>query len=421
MDGILNIDWLRMTDYEETHDTYVFTVEGFLPRRMKLIPHCLTCPTPLINFGKRTRQFQDLPMHGKKVEIIYVLQRYRCPTCGKTSTAGVVEGFDEKRSVTLRFIDYVVTRSAGRTFTMLALDLGVHEKTIRNIVKDYHDARKDIPRIQKTPTVLGIDEVHLIHEMRCVITDIQAATLYDMLVSRKAVEVSRALRAIPFKEKIKVVTMDMYKSYKIAVRRTLPGAVIVVDKYHVIKDANKCMDTVRKAIQDHHKQNRKLHKKERLVLKRGRFKLFRRAHRLKPFDKMTVDAWCSTFPTLGEAYRAKEAFFDIYLAETREEAEERYMQWLMDLSPEMEVVFATILTFMSNWSVEIFNYFDHRFTNATTEALNGIIKIANRNGRGYLFETLRHKMLAHKGAKLTTIEALLEEEAGEAEPTLKSA
>ena len=46
-----------------------------------------------------------------------------------------------------------------------------------------------------------------------------------------------------------------------------------------------------------------------------------------------------------------------------------------------------------NWRPEIFNYFDTPITNAFTEALNGLAKIANRMGRGYSFEAIRAKLL----------------------------
>ncbi len=42
---------------------------------------------------------------------------------------------------------------------------------------------------------------------------------------------------------------------------------------------------------------------------------------------------------------------------------------------------------------EIFAYFDHPITNAYTEALNGLVKIMNRNGRGYSFDAIRAKVL----------------------------
>lgn len=59
----------------------------------------------------------------------------------------------------------------------------------------------------------------------------------------------------------------------------------------------------------------------------------------------------------------------------------------------MRVAFAELLSAMKNWREPIFNYFDHRVTNAYTEAMNGLIKIANRAGRGYSFEVLRARML----------------------------
>lgn len=43
-------------------------------------------------------------------------------------------------------------------------------------------------------------------------------------------------------------------------------------------------------------------------------------------------------------------------------------------------------------------YFDHSpLTNAYTEALNGLVKTANRLGRGYSFEVLRAKVLETGG------------------------
>jgi transposase len=52
---------------------------------------------------------------------------------------------------------------------------------------------------------------------------------------------------------------------------------------------------------------------------------------------------------------------------------------------------------MSNWHQPIFAYFDHGVSNAYTEALNGLIKTAQRNARGFSFEVLRAKVLETGG------------------------
>jgi len=76
-----------------------------------------------------------------------------------------------------------------------------------------------------------------------------------------------------------------------------------------------------------------------------------------------------------------------------------YAQWKKALPKRLVRFYKPLLTAMDNWPEEIFAYFDHRYTNATTEALNGLIKTMNRNGRGYQFRTLRAKMLFSKGVR----------------------
>ena len=58
-----------------------------------------------------------------------------------------------------------------------------------------------------------------------------------------------------------------------------------------------------------------------------------------------------------------------------------------------------LLSFMRNtrWRRLILNYFEHPYTNAYSEALNGLVDQMNRAGRGYRFETLRAKALLRYG------------------------
>lgn len=62
----------------------------------------------------------------------------------------------------------------------------------------------------------------------------------------------------------------------------------------------------------------------------------------------------------------------------------------------MQEVFKPVVTAVDNWGNEIFAYFDHRYTNAVTKALNGVAKVINRTGRGYSFKVIRAKMLYSK-------------------------
>jgi transposase len=60
---------------------------------------------------------------------------------------------------------------------------------------------------------------------------------------------------------------------------------------------------------------------------------------------------------------------------------------------ELMPAFNPLVTAVKNWDREIFAYWEHPVTNAATEALNGIMKMVNRMGRGYTFDVLRAKIL----------------------------
>ncbi|GAA0427804.1 hypothetical protein GCM10008934_16920 [Virgibacillus salarius] len=73
------------------------------------------------------------------------------------------------RSVTNRLINWIQETSFEKTFTNVADDIGVDEKAVRNNFVVELEAQTDI----RTPKWLGIDEVHLLKNYRCVITDVE--------------------------------------------------------------------------------------------------------------------------------------------------------------------------------------------------------------------------------------------------------
>jgi len=85
---------------------------------------------------------------------------------------------------------------------------------------------------------------------------------------------------------------------------------------------------------------------------------------------------------------------------SRQEAEHEYDNWLKCITPEIQPYFEPLTRAVENWHEEIFSYFDflpNPITNAYTESLNGLIKLANKNGRGYKFDVLRAKILFTEG------------------------
>ena len=380
---MLNLPNFKIPDMKESEYDYRFLVES-----TALSPsHCPKCATVanLYKHGKKQQLFFDLPMHAKRVGIYVNRQRFKCRDCNETFFENLTD------MDTNRLINWIQEASLEKTFTSVADDIGVDEKTVRNIFNDYVaelEAQTDF----RTPKWLGIDEIHLLKNYRCVITDVENKSVIDILRKRNKDTVISYLLKLQNIDKIELVAMDMWNPYKSAVNTVIPHARIVIDKFHVVKLANEALEKIRKA----NRQN--VSAKERRQLMRDRYVLLKRRKDLNNFDdQIKLQVWTDMFPLLGQAYELKEQFFDIYEAKSVNEAYELYQNWLSNIPKELMTYFEDLIKAMSNWEEEIFNYFNSPITNAYTESLNRLIKTMNHVGRGYSFEALRAKILFTQG------------------------
>ncbi|MFB5676141.1 ISL3 family transposase [Paenibacillus terreus] len=383
---ILNLSKFNILSIDENEfDFLIQVMANSLPLTC---PHC-GCAANLYKHDSREQICMDLPIHGKRVELLIKRQRYRCRDCNRTFWEHLHHTIDEKRNCTKRLLCYIEKQSLKRTFVSISEEVGLHEKTIRNIFRDYIKRLKETFRFE-TPNWLGIDEIHMI-KPRCVLTNIAERTLLDILPNRNKESVAGYLSRLPNRGQIQYVTMDMWQPYKDAVRSVLPKALIIVDKFHVVRMANQALETIRKQ----HREG--LSPKERRGLMNDRFILLKRHNELTEMDKITLDLWTNNHPSLSIAYNLKESFFDIWNSGSRQKAYLEYCDWKAKIPDELLMAFEPLTKAMDNWEEEIFSYFDHPVTNAYTESMNCLIRLINRLGRGYSFEALRAEILFTDG------------------------
>lgn len=381
---ILNLPSYRVERVEETEHDYHIYAETLKPRMV-----CVCGSNNVSSWGAHEQVVKDLPMHGKRVGIYVRTRRFRCNECEKTGFERL-PGVSEKRVMTERLLRWIGTQSLKRTFSSVADDAGVTEGTVRNIFRDHVTDLEAQVRFE-TPQWLGIDEIHIIRKPRCVVSNIEARAIVNILRDRNKRTVSAYLHALEARERVKFVAMDMWSPYREAVAAVMPQATVVIDKFHVLRMANTSMEAVRKSLRA------KLAPKERRGLMHDRFLLLKREHELTDQQRFLVDSWSKLHPDLGEAYRLKERFFAIYDAEDKHEAANAYATWVAAIPPSLRSAFAPITTAWRSWHDPILAYFDHPITNAYTESLNNLIRVMNRIGRGYSFEALRAKILFTEG------------------------
>lgn len=380
---IINLPSIAVTEIKEQDDDYhVYATPKTEPR------FCLGCGSDnFYGHGSKTHLYMDTPIHGKRVGIIMTAKRYRCKSCGKTTTQECADISDKHRA-TNRLVEYIEKLSMRRTFSSVAADIGVTEGTVRNIMNSYAE-RLSHKYVFETPEILGIDEAHLNKTMRLVFTNIKEQTIIDLVESREKKVVTAALERMKDKSNIKIVTMDMWRPYRDAVALSLPKAVVVIDKFHIVKMANKAADTARMAIKS------ELPPDQYKLLKRDKYLIRARRRKLTIKQAFILEGWTLNHPKLHEVYEAKERFFDLFdnTQYNSRQAYHAYLQWLDSIPTGIKGYFSDIEKACRNWKVEIFNYFDYRVTNAYTESANNLIKDIYKQGRGYSFPVLRARVL----------------------------
>lgn len=334
----------------------------------------------------------DSPVRGNAVAIELARRRFRCKSCKKTFSEPLPD-MDDTRQATKRLVQYVSEKALQNTFSSVAYEVGMDETTIRNIFDDH--IRNIAPKKQfTTPTWLGIDEVKCSGSFRCILTNVEKLSVFDLHESIGLESLRQYFKDLPNSNQIKMVVMDPAEVFRQVVKECLPGRYIVLDRFHVTKIANEALEKVRRRIW----RNLSLESKSSMNFDRHLLK--HRKNSLSPEECVKLEVVLSSIPELGDAFEAKEQFCELYEQTNRQCAEDLGKKWLTTLPPSIKKEFRRCVELLNAWNVEIFNYYDYQITNAYTESVNAIIKDIARAGRGYNFEIIRAKLLFNEKSRI---------------------
>lgn len=387
---------------------------------------------------------KDIPTRGKRVRLYYRLQRLFCKRCRK-STQQTLPGVDLNHKMTSRLVKYIQRESFDlfRSFSDVADEVGCSEQTVRNIfttcAKQFEDealARRK-QGLYAPPEWIAIDEVHPQKRIEyCVISAPALHKVLDILPVNGEKELFKWLvRLRPYHDRIKLVSIDMCLEYRKLVRRLLPQALIVNDRYHVHNLLNVALkgvlDVVRSTLT--YSERREQMRPEHLLLTSYR-NLSDESEEdergvKRPSPKEMADRWLADAPDIAQAHRLKEDFSAILQLTNRDKAEAltdawlrrahdfvqyfraRYQQVFRDKCQKADHrpwpdPFGNVPGTITEWRDSILNYIDCKSIfnsqtlgksktvgNSFAENANGRIKEAYLIGHHYSFEVLRLKCI----------------------------
>jgi transposase len=396
---LLDLPGLHTTGFKKTHQDILIRAEVSLSHPER----CPACGGFLFTRnGAPPHIVKDQPTLGRRARLYFKWQRYHCQTCGH-SWQQTLPGINTRAGMTERLLNHIERESMKmQSFARVAAETGVSAQTVYNVFTALALRLEEKVRpARQFPRRIGVDECYVDGVARFVITDLDRRRTFELLPKRDKLTLTRYFIQLPHPERVEVVVMDMWKPYRDVMRKFLPDAKIVIDKFHVLQKANDAVMAVRRRIREGLPPSRRdrcmpNNSPRKGKGKRSRFLLLKRARNLKDHEKPILKEWKAQYPEIAAAYDLKEELFDLWELRDRAEAERRYEDWARRVRThplDLQLAFHELLREVENWREEIFNYFDYPYTNGQTEARNNVMKSMQRQGRGYDFETVRVRML----------------------------
>ena len=338
-----------------------------LPRRSHRCPVC-GAQTDIIH-DYREQRIRDIASFGKLTVLHLRKRRYRCESCGKR--------FAEENSflpryhqTTSRLVTKVIDDFRGlRSAKQIADENGISVTTAFRYfgVVSYH--------CRSLPEVLSVDEFKGNaggEKYQSILTDPKHQRILDILPNRKSVDLQAYFRKFSTRNSVKVVVMDMNRAYLEVAKACFPKAVVVIDKYHVTRQAIWAFENVRKT------EQRKFSDERRKYFKRSRSLLMKHPSKLTEEEMDAVTIMLLASQRLREAYYLKNKFQEFMWSKSSEEGRKRLSAWILQAELANFPEFRACLTAVHNWAKYILNAFDYPYTNGYTEGCNNKTKVLKR-------------------------------------------
>lgn len=264
---------------------------------------------------RRDRYLRDLSLSRFKTMLVVPQHRIDCDRCGRQRErlsfaregARCTQRFEYWLFVLTR---YMTVKAVGR---LLACDRrtikDAEVRHIRGLLR-----KRELDGIRR----IGIDEVseRSGHRYLTLVTDLDGRRVIWVGRNRDRAVLRRFFRWFGAERtrRLKVAVIDMHDPYELELAAQAPHAVIIYDRFHVMKHLNGAVDLIRCRIQSG------MTPAQRKVVKNKRYLILKARESLKPKQRVSLRELLQANREIATAYVLKEDFREWFGCEGRAEA-----------------------------------------------------------------------------------------------------
>lgn len=260
-----------------------------------------------------------------RIYLEFELRRVACRHCGGVKRERL-DWLAANPRYTKRFALYVGKQCRGASIKEVAADLFLDWHTVKEMDKLY--MREQLARAgEPRPEVIGIDEISIRkgHVYRIVISDLereQPIWFGGVDRSEESLTMFYAFLGERRCARIRLAVMDMWRAFSKATATQVPLATILYDKFHVLRQLNDAMDTVRKA-----EYKRLTNRPDRAFIKGQKYVLLSHRENLSPEKRQRLKTLLAANKRLNTAYVLKEQFGQLWSYQREPWARRFFEQW----------------------------------------------------------------------------------------------
>lgn len=375
---LLKLKGLRVTSFEFSIRNTVLNLWVKPHKNGCLCPHC-NRRGGIVHITDVPRVWRDLPVCGCSVLFWYCPREIQCPTHGRVQED--IPWAEAYARITYRFEYAMLVYCQIMTQKAAAKILHIADSTLSDML------HRTITRIRHGHRIrglkcIGIDEISYCkgHKYATIVYDLDRSCVVwvGQGKGRETIDIFfNEVLSDYQKSKIKWACCDMSETYIGAIEDHCSNAILVLDRFHIVKALNEAVDEVRK------EQWRKASVDERKALKGLRWLLFKHSSNRSKKQSRILNALHKGNRRIHRAWVLKDEFEQFWDYKAPWAAERFLKSWMTTaLKSRIEPIRKFVQT-IKNHIGRIIPFIGSRLTNAIGEGLNRIIKIVKNRASGF--------------------------------------